>query len=144
MSFKIGSWNVRGFNDPQKQKNVKSFLKNEGIRFFGLLETKVKSDKYNAIFGKIFEGWDNCSNHQWSPLGRICIFWDPEFCKVNPISSSDQYVFCEVQLLDINKTIFVNFIYVDNRYLLRRRLWEVREGFEVNWKRKSGFKGAVR
>ena len=75
MSFKIGCWNVRGFNDPQKQNSVKSVLRKEDVKVFGLLETKIKRNKFEPVFGKLFEGWECFSNHQWSPLGRICIFF---------------------------------------------------------------------
>ena len=53
MSFKFGAWNVRGLNDPYKQKSVRDFIKRENLRFFGFLETKVKVENFENTFGKV-------------------------------------------------------------------------------------------
>ena len=87
------------------------------------METKIKKENFDTIFGKMLGGWNRVSNHQWAPLGRVCICWDPEFCNVKELASSDQFIQCEIQLLDVNKSVFVCFVYADNRYMGRRQLW---------------------
>ena len=42
MSFKIASWNIRGFNDPSRQKELRKILLKEEIKVMGVLETKIK------------------------------------------------------------------------------------------------------
>ena len=39
------------------------------------------------------------------------------------MDSSDQFIFCEVEILDDGITIFVCFVYADNRCIQRRKLW---------------------
>ena len=100
MAFKFGAWNVRGLNDPYKQKSVVDILRKENFRLFGLLETKIKIENFNVTVDKFLGNWDKMSNHNWSPLGRVCVCWDPLFCKVKMIKSSDQFILCEVDILD--------------------------------------------
>ncbi|XP_074313791.1 uncharacterized protein LOC141648984 [Silene latifolia] len=45
----ISSWNIRGFNDPIKQQEVRGYLLANNIDIFGLLETRVKKNNAAAI-----------------------------------------------------------------------------------------------
>ena len=71
MAFKFGAWNVRGLNDPYKQKSVLDILRKENLRFFGLLETKIKIDNFVDTFEKFLPNWDKISNHNWAENDRI-------------------------------------------------------------------------
>ena len=42
MKIKIISWNVRGVNDPEKRRVIKSFLRNNRADLVCLQETKVQ------------------------------------------------------------------------------------------------------
>ena len=42
MKIKILSWNVRGVNDPDKRRVIKSFLKSNRVDLVCLQETKVQ------------------------------------------------------------------------------------------------------
>ena len=44
-------------------------------------------------------------------------------CKLGELASFEQFIQCEIQLLDVNKSFYVYFVYADNRYLGRRQLW---------------------
>ena len=48
--------------------------------------------------------------------------------------STDQFIHCEMSLLDENRSIFVCFVYADNRYLQRRKLWKDLIGISNNIK----------
>ena len=124
MAFKFGAWNIRGLNDPYKQRCVLELVRKENLRFFGLLETKIKIDNFDATFNKLLGNWDKMSNHNWSPLGRVCVCWDPLYCKVKKLNSSDQFILCEVDILDDCSTIYVCFVYAYNGYIQRRILWD--------------------
>ena len=54
MTVKIASWNVRGLNDPTKQKEVKNFVSKENVHVIGVLETKIKQPNERKICGKCF------------------------------------------------------------------------------------------
>lgn len=41
--IKIGTWNIRGLNDPLKQKAVCSFVRVNRLSLFGVVETKIRS-----------------------------------------------------------------------------------------------------
>ena len=114
---------MKGFNDPVKQIEVKDFIRKENVRVFGLVETKIKKEKFDDVFGRNFVNWNKISNHHWSPLGRVCVCWDPNFCVVKSIESSDLFILCEVFLLDENRSILVCFVYANNRHVHRKKLW---------------------
>ena len=42
MKIKIISWNVRGVNDPDKRRVIKSFLRSNSVDLVCLQETKVQ------------------------------------------------------------------------------------------------------
>ena len=73
----IASWNIRGLNWPNKQEEVKLFLHHHNIGWLGLLETKVKPTKMNAIASNIFPGWNWINNFHEHPGGPIWIAWHP-------------------------------------------------------------------
>jgi len=66
----IASWNVSGFNWPNKQEDIKLFLQFYNVGLIGLLETKIKSQKVDKIASNIFRGWNWVNNFSISN-GRI-------------------------------------------------------------------------
>ena len=50
-------WNVRGLNDPIKQKEVVSRIRNNNINLVCLLETRIKESKMKAVISRHFQGW---------------------------------------------------------------------------------------
>lgn len=70
---KLLTWNVRGYNAPNKQKEVKFICNEEKIRLLGLLETKVKSNKIEELANKLFVGWNYVFNLTHHYNGRIWI-----------------------------------------------------------------------
>lgn len=55
MSLKLAAWNVRGFNDPSKHKEILDFVYKEDIKIMSILETKIKPENESKIFGKCFK-----------------------------------------------------------------------------------------
>lgn len=53
----ICSKNMRGLNNPQKIRELGKFIKMHNINFIGLLETKIKQPKADAIKVKINKNW---------------------------------------------------------------------------------------
>ncbi|KAH0696002.1 hypothetical protein KY289_013484 [Solanum tuberosum] len=79
------SWNVRGLNGPNKQKEVKLLCSEEHVGLVGLLETKIKSNKIDQVADKLFGGWSYITNLVEHYNGRIWIIWRPDYYKVNTI-----------------------------------------------------------
>ena len=55
---KFASWNIRGLNDPLKQREVRSFVKFHALDFICLLETRVRAPNRDRIFSSLFPGGD--------------------------------------------------------------------------------------
>ena len=55
--MKLIIWNVRGFNDPLKQKGIVGRIRLLKANIVCLLETRVKENKSQSIVDKNFEGW---------------------------------------------------------------------------------------
>ena len=49
-------WNVKGFNDPLKQKGVMARIKSINAKVVCLLETKVKENNSRSIIDHHFQG----------------------------------------------------------------------------------------
>jgi len=67
---------VRGLNQPSKQREVHSIIKEKKIKMVCLIETRVKENKSGAIVSALFPGWDFCFNYDKHFLGRIWVCWD--------------------------------------------------------------------
>lgn len=52
--MKIAEWNIRGLNNPLKQKEVFSFIQSQKLCFMGVVETKVRRDFFSCHFYEIF------------------------------------------------------------------------------------------
>uniref|UniRef100_A0A0V0I3C0 Putative ovule protein n=1 Tax=Solanum chacoense TaxID=4108 RepID=A0A0V0I3C0_SOLCH len=63
VSMIISTWNVRGLNQPLKQKELKLFLQKHKIDPLGCLETRVKQFKSQTILNKVAHGWNSKCNY---------------------------------------------------------------------------------
>ena len=66
-------WNVRGLNDPLKQKRVVDRIRSMKIMLVGLLETRVKEYNSQSIINKYFQGWKWAHNYSTAYNGRIWV-----------------------------------------------------------------------
>ena len=70
-------WNVRGLNDPVKQKEVVGKVKENKINLVCLLETIIKENKMKAVISRHFQGWQMFHNYsEGARNGRIWILWN--------------------------------------------------------------------
>lgn len=123
MTFKIASWNVRGFNDASRHKEVKKFLLHEDIKVLGILETKIKAANEKALLSSCFLNWSFLTNSQPTKTGRICVCWDPAFCQVHLIESSTQFILCEILVLGDNSIFKACFVYAENKHAVRKEFF---------------------
>ena len=61
---KLGFWNVRGLNSPNKHNKIKWFLNHYSIGIFSLLETKVKVVNFPKVLSGICSNWSIVTNLQ--------------------------------------------------------------------------------
>ena len=119
MSFKISSWNVRGFNNPSKHKEVADFVRKEDIKIMCVLETKIKMENEAKLFANSFKNWNFLSNSQPDLPARIWVCWDPNFCDILMLQQSNQYIFVKIHVFDTDSSFFAFFVYAENKHELR-------------------------
>ncbi|KAL4560438.1 hypothetical protein LXL04_032589 [Taraxacum kok-saghyz] len=118
-------WNVRGLCNSSTQKEVASMLNRNRVSMCALLETRMHVSWINKVCKKIKESWHWYSNANMCRRGtRIAIGWDPGAWDVFVIHSYDQVVHCKVFSKSSNHTFFMSFVYAENDYRERRKLWE--------------------
>ncbi|PHT68088.1 hypothetical protein T459_27575 [Capsicum annuum] len=95
----ILSWNVRGLNGPNKQKEVKLLCNGENVGLVGLLETKLKKSRIAQVVENLFGGWESVNNIDYHYNGRIMVCWRPDYYNIVPLHLSAQAITCELKLL---------------------------------------------
>ena len=64
--LKLAAWNIRGMNDPLKQKELSTLVRVHSLNVVCILETRVRNHNRVRIFNSILPGWDlhhNCMRH---------------------------------------------------------------------------------
>ncbi|XP_028066993.1 uncharacterized protein LOC114269841 [Camellia sinensis] len=102
----------RGLNDPSRQREVAKFLKKEDINIVGLLKTKVIDSNHVRILNQVLHDWVSLSNYEHAILGRIWVCWNPAFCTVDVLDSSDQHMWCKIKVLNGDIHFFAGFVYM--------------------------------
>ncbi|KAL7234526.1 hypothetical protein ACSBR1_018022 [Camellia fascicularis] len=123
MSIKLSFWNVRGFNNPSKYKEVVDFVKQEDIKIMSILETKIKMENEAKLFENSFKNWKFLSNSQPDLPARIWICWDPNFCDIMLVQKSNQFIFVKVTVFYSDFSFFSTFVYAENKHDLRLPLF---------------------
>lgn len=72
-AFNLGFWNIRGLNDPIKQKEAKSFVSSNKLSLVGFLEHKIKAVWADRITHFICPNWSFVNNYSQAALGRIFV-----------------------------------------------------------------------
>lgn len=88
--MKFAAWNIRGFNNPIKQVEVRKFIHANGLSLIGITETKVRKENLNLTMKKCLPfGWDCVHNIGTGSVARIIVAWDTQGPKVNVLASSE-------------------------------------------------------
>lgn len=122
---KIGVWNMRGLNDPLKQKEVCFFIKLHKLYLFGVVETKIRFESMSNCVSHCFpKNWLSCHNEGAQFVSRIIVGWDPHFVTASVVSSCSQEVTLEVEILACHLKFFIFMVYGYNLASDRDRLWQ--------------------
>ncbi|XP_062085381.1 uncharacterized protein LOC133791470 [Humulus lupulus] len=121
-SCNIGSWNVRGMNNKEKQNYILEFCNFSKVGVCGLLETKLRGNKIQELMENKFTNWDCYTSS--SIEGWILIVWRRNFVRVIVISKSQQHVHCVVKMFGQVKTFCLTFVYGFNSIEDRKGLWQ--------------------
>lgn len=118
----IGTWNVKGLNQPFKQKEVLLFLRKNKIEFFDCLETKIKKVKAKPVMRKFSKEWNHCYNYPYVENGRIWLLWKKHI-NVQVLKIHKQYIHYKVENLASNFKAFITVVYSRNEVNVRTILW---------------------
>ncbi|GAV92701.1 LOW QUALITY PROTEIN: Exo_endo_phos domain-containing protein/DUF4283 domain-containing protein, partial [Cephalotus follicularis] len=114
-------WNIRGINNPIKQREVKSLILKHNIAFLGILETRVRAVNKDSVARNLGRGWRVVTNHTHSLLGRIWISWNPREVQFTVGDISQQAI--HGKLVIHGAVICVSIVYGSCDYRERRDLW---------------------
>jgi hypothetical protein len=122
--FNIGSWNLWGLNSFQKQKTVQEWTTKNNLDIFGLLETKITASNLDTIAPHIaISPWQYTTNITSSTSCRIFVSWNPHKLSLTHITSSAQWLTCEITTASSPSIIRITFVYGHNTPADRRTLW---------------------
>lgn len=116
--LKIATWNVRGLNNPLKQKEVLSFIQSHKLNFIGVVESKVRREFLAATAARCFPlHWSHVSNID-NVVGpsRILLAWNPLLVQVSIVFSSTQMIFAKVESVDRHAVFYASVVYAHNSY----------------------------
>ncbi|KAI8531100.1 hypothetical protein RHMOL_Rhmol11G0110900 [Rhododendron molle] len=122
---KIGAWNIRGLNDPLKQKEVRSIIFSNEFSLMGVVETEVRFPNIQATVTNCFpKDWLWTDNFTNGPVARILLGWDKEVFSVHLEFNSEQMLVVKVELCQGNKSFLLSVVYGHNSIIDRRVLWQ--------------------
>ncbi|XP_074305114.1 uncharacterized protein LOC141640053 [Silene latifolia] len=121
--MKIATWNIRGFNEPLKQAEVKNFIRTNHIDLLGILETRVKIKNVKKIHNQYFNNYEIFTNYKSHYNGRIWCIWDPVTIQVEELHQDAQHIFCKVKHFATGNVVWVSVVYGFNTGDARYDLW---------------------
>ncbi|XP_020684665.1 uncharacterized protein LOC110101207 [Dendrobium catenatum] len=121
-------WNYRGARKVLASLYLKEFVKQYGVGFIGLLETKVSSMNRKDIIALIGMDW-NCFHYPSEGLsGGTLILWNTRFAFFNALFSSCQCVIGDLKIH--NKELWkISTVYANKDSYKRRDLWNQLEKY---------------
>ncbi|XP_021993289.1 uncharacterized protein LOC110890031 [Helianthus annuus] len=121
----LAAWNIRGLNRPLKQKEVRQVMKDNHLQVCAIMETHVDASNVSSVCKKVCRSWSWATNSGCCQKGtRIMVGWDADVVDVMVLSQSDQVMHTQIIFKMDRKTVFCSFIYADNHYKNRRKLWD--------------------
>lgn len=119
--MKFISWNVRGLNNPLKQKEISKMVVRLKLSIICLVETRVQQENSKKIVDSMLPGWNFFHNYSKHLLGKVWICWDPSIASLSLVDVHAQVLTCMVQ--HGNKRWFLSAVYGANQRPNRRSLW---------------------
>jgi len=97
----IVTWNVRGFNQEVKHKELRLFVRRNKVNLIVVCEHRVRQDREKVIINKSLPGWEWCSNANINVRGRLWVAWNSKEISFTKMVDTEQYIH---GLVDINNT----------------------------------------
>lgn len=120
----LATWNVRGMNTADKQRNISHFVHKHKLGFVELLETKLHSHKISTCYNKLFPTWRSINNSDQHPRGRIWILWQESEFEVNALMSDAHFIQLELVCKSTQGRFALTVVYAPNELAERYALWD--------------------
>ena len=120
----IGSWNVRGCNDPTKIREIRNFIIVRKLYLICILDSKVRALNEEKCQRKLMQQWRFYSHNVKNSTGRLWIGWDPSRCNVEILHSSNHWIHGNVHVIQQNSRFLLTFVYGVTDLYTRRELWD--------------------
>lgn len=121
----IEFWNIcGGLHEQQKQREVSSFISNNSIDIFGLLETKLNNSTYDVFIKSNLRDWNFVDKFCTARNGRIILVWNPARLVVDIVSVEAQVIHAKVECRVSGNRFHLVTCYGRNQLQERRELWD--------------------
>ncbi|KAI0488554.1 hypothetical protein KFK09_028390 [Dendrobium nobile] len=119
----IGFWNYRGARKSKASLYAREFIRENGLLFLGLVETKITAVDKKVISTLVGERWDFCRVPLEGLSGGILVIWRQDLANFSMLEASSQLLIGDLNV--INKgTWRIATIYGNKDVYRRRSLWE--------------------
>ena len=119
----ISCWNIRGLNQPQKQKEIVRLILEKKIDVMGIVETKVKLANQIKINNNMFPNWHFVTNSTTELTGRIWVGWNPDKIKLTVLLKCSQMIHVKIEIIESSVSFMASFVYGLHTPFDRRSLW---------------------
>lgn len=119
----VYSWNLRGFNDPQKIKDVAHFLKFNNITITDIFEIILNNPNVRNIVRQLGNGWCWVMNYDYNRKGIIQLEWKNAVIEMTFKQIQEQLIQCSIIDKDSNKVVDSTLIYGLNIIAEKKDLW---------------------
>jgi len=120
----ISSWNIRGLNRSNKQKEINKLVSINKVDIIGILETKIKMGKENQIQKFMLPLWEFTTNNKCDGFNRIWVAWNPNKIKVRVLKETRQLIHLNVLDIQLNKYSEITYVYGLHTSNERKNLWK--------------------
>ncbi|XP_057854761.2 uncharacterized protein LOC131064586 [Cryptomeria japonica] len=121
--MRILSWNVRGYNAPDKTRLIKRCLDQVRPDILLLQETKIKEEDVN-VFSRKFPAWKCILVGAQSASGGLAALWNDSVMDVVVIRSTRWWQWLKIQSFQFQTSFFLINIYGPNNSNLKMQMWE--------------------
>ncbi|KAK6784679.1 hypothetical protein RDI58_018134 [Solanum bulbocastanum] len=117
------TWNVRGFNQKVKHKELRLFIKRNKVNLIAIYEHRVRDERVSIIIKKNMAGWNWCTNECNNVRGRIWVIWNPNEVTFTRKEDAVQYIHRLVMIKQRNIQFQFTVVYGLHTIATRLPLW---------------------
>ncbi|KAL0286590.1 UNVERIFIED_CONTAM: hypothetical protein Sradi_7144400 [Sesamum radiatum] len=102
---------------------VGQLVRDHGIQFLGVLETRVRRDNAQQIQDRLLPGWSWFDDYA-GPGGRIWLSWNAVEVGVDILRTEEQFIHCSLLNKRTSTKCLITVVYGVCELIRRRQLWE--------------------